>query len=149
MLSPTYSRLPQSVHISSRSFNLLLFCDVPERIRSLRTAVAAENLRLTRTTSIEDLREACLTKIDIAIVDAGPDRIEEVLRLIRSTASLSKIPLLVSADRIASEQGLAGVLPVWRAMPCSREQMAMLIRHKLSGLSSGEAFESNAGKRLL
>jgi len=147
MLSPARSYHSSNLSLKASACNVLLFSDSRERLEKLSRAIGNQMLRITLVTSLEELRSACRSKQDMAIIDAGPETIEEALQTIRDSKANSRTSLLVAADRIASEPGLAGVLPVWRAMPCSREQMAQLVRQRNN--SKAETSKSDFRKKLL
>lgn len=147
MLSPTRSHNSSNLSLKAPACNLLIYSDSRERLEKLSRVVGSQKVRIVRVSSLEELRAACLTKQDMAIFDAGPETIEEALHAVRDSKSNSRTQLLVVADRIASEPGLAGVLPVWRAMPCSREQMAQLVRQRT--VSGSEPIETGFRERIL
>ncbi|QQS49261.1 MAG: hypothetical protein IPM66_11850 [Acidobacteriota bacterium] len=147
MLSPTYHSLPQKYPVKPRNCRLLLFSDNPERMKKMVALVNDRDLRITKVSTARELKDACRRKQDIAIVDAGPELIELLLDEIRIAPGTAKIPVLVATERIASEPGLAGVLPARRAMPCSPEQMAWLVRQ--NRISSIEDSDRSFGHRIL
>lgn len=147
MLSPARRYHSSNLSLKAPACNLLIYSDSCERLEKLSSALGSQTVRITRVSSLEELRAVCRTKQDMAIFDAGPETIEEALHAIRDSKANSRTQLLVVADRIASEPGLAGVLPVWRAMPCSREQMAQLVRQR--SVSASEAIETGFRRKIL
>ena len=67
------------------------------------------------------------------MIDVGAARLPEVLRTLRSSVRHSRISLLVEASRRLDEQCLAGVLPKYRAMSCSRSDVVKLVRRLTAG----------------
>ena len=65
---------------------------------------------------------ACHRKHDLVVIDVGAGRLPEVLYILRSSARHSGISVLVEAGRVLTEPSLVGVLPKYRAMPCSRSR---------------------------
>jgi hypothetical protein len=51
-----------------------------------------------------------------------------MLKQIRSSASHKGVPVLVEATRLKNDLSLVGVLPKYRAMPCSYREMLMLVQ---------------------
>jgi DNA-binding response OmpR family regulator len=68
---------------------------------------------------------------DVAIVDVGDEEIIEVLKTLRSSAGCETISVLVEASRLADHKVLRGVLPAYRAMPCSPGDLIQLARKRL------------------
>ena len=59
---------------------------------------------------------------DLAVVDVGPALLEPLLGNLRASKEHAEIPVLVEQSRIAAAP-LAGVLPKYRAMPCSHDEL--------------------------
>jgi hypothetical protein len=51
-----------------------------------------------------------------------------MLRQIRTSASHKAIPVLVEVSRLTNDLTLAGLLPEYRAMPCSHTEMLTLLQ---------------------
>lgn len=113
--------------------HLLVVSDCSDRLAGLRSLLQVEGVEITGAASSEELSRACHGKHDLAVIDVGAGRLAEVLYILRSSVRHSGISLLVEASRILSEPGLAGVLPKFRAMPCSRSDLVKLARRMISG----------------
>jgi len=61
-------------------------------------------------------------------LDVSPSQITPMLKQIRTSASHTTVPVLVEATRIKNDLTLAGVLPAYRAMPCSYTEMLTLVQ---------------------
>ena len=112
---------------------LLIVTDCPDRLRGLRDSISTDGIEITEAPSSEELSRACQSEHDLAVIDVGAARLPEVLRILRSSVRHSGISLLIEASRILNEQGLAGVLPRYRAMPCSGSDLVKLARRLLTG----------------
>ncbi|HKQ89750.1 MAG TPA: hypothetical protein VJZ77_03630 [Blastocatellia bacterium] len=78
--------------------------------------------------SLEELVRACDGCHDLVALDVSPDQIGPMLKQIRTSASHEMVPVLVEATRLTSDLSLAGLLPEYRAMPCSRMEMLALVQ---------------------
>ena len=68
---------------------------------------------------------------DLAVVDVSPALLEPLLGNLRASKEHSEIPVLVEQSRIAAAP-LTGVLPKYRAMPCSHDELIKLARRRLT-----------------
>src|SRR5262249_42166569 len=109
--------------VTEQKPRLLLISDSAERLLRLRLLLSANNFEVTGVNPGDDLRKACRVQHCMAMVDVGPERIVEVLGVIRGSKAHAAIPLLVEVGRISADFGLAGVLPSYRAMPCCQNEM--------------------------
>jgi hypothetical protein len=71
---------------------------------------------------------------DLAVVDVGPALLEPLLGNLRASKEHSEIPVLVEQSRIAAAP-LTGVLPKYRAMPCSHDELIKLARRRLTSIA--------------
>ncbi|MFN0119116.1 MAG: hypothetical protein ACKV2V_01290 [Blastocatellia bacterium] len=116
---------------SSRN-RLLIIADSQERTDALRALIATDHTEITCLTHPEQLIIACLCGHDLAIIDVAPAGLVEILKLLRSSAGCEEISVLVDASRIAADATLIGVLPAYRAMPCSRGDLITLARRRIA-----------------
>ncbi|MGH9852060.1 MAG: hypothetical protein ACREBD_19665 [Blastocatellia bacterium] len=113
--------------------HLLIVTDCSDRLQGLKASIQTDEVDITGAASPEELSSACHHEHDLAVIDVGPDRLPEVLCTLRSSERHSKISLLVEASRIVVAPGLAGLLPKYRAMPCSRFDLLKLARRLITG----------------
>src|SRR5581483_9863367 len=73
---------------------------------------------------------ACRCGHDLAVIDVGAADIVEVLKNLRASAGCKEISVLVAASRLASDPKLTGVLPAYRAMPCSQPDLIAPARRR-------------------
>src|SRR5262249_26490663 len=71
----------------------------------------------------------------LAVVDVGPALLEPMLGNLRASKEHSEIPVLVEQSRIAAAP-LTGVLPKYRAMPCSHDELIKLARRRLTSIAA-------------
>jgi hypothetical protein len=124
---------PQAYPAPSGKYQVLIVTDCSERLRSWQGAIHTEEIEITGATSFEELSRACRRAHDLAVIDVGAGSLPEVLRVLRSTDRHSRIALLVEASRVHTEPGLAGLLPLYRAMPCGRSDLLKLARYLMAG----------------
>lgn len=115
---------------------VLIFADTEERLKAARATFDPAEAEITEARTSDELLQACLEPHELAVVDLEPAALEAALRTVRASELHEKVPLLVSAARLFGEKGLAGLLPKYRAMPCSPSEMAALI-HRRALLLSG------------
>lgn len=113
--------------------HLLIVTDCSDRLAGLRSLLHADGVEITGAASSEELSRACHGRHDLVVIDVGAGRLPEVLYTLRSSVRHSGISLLVEASRVLTEPGLAGVLPRYRAMPCSRSDLVKLARRLVTG----------------
>lgn len=111
---------------------LLIFSDCPDRLTKLKALLAAGEIEITSATSSEELRQACRGGHDLAVIDVGPAALVAVLNALRDSEGYAEIPVLVEATRLAAAPGLTGVLPKYRAMPCSHVELVTLARRRIN-----------------
>ncbi len=121
-------------HPSQQTLQLLLVSDSESYQQQLNNAFNATGINITVATSVEECEKACRENHDIAIIDIPPAHLKEVLQSLRASATHANIPLLVDIGRISSDRSLAGVLPQFRAMPCSPHEMVTLARRRIMSL---------------
>jgi CheY-like chemotaxis protein len=125
----------QSYTTLSDKHRLLIVTDCSDRLRSLKASIHTDGIEIEITSagSSEELSRACHSEHDLVVIDVGAARLPEVLRTLRSSERYSRISLLVEASRIINEPDLVGVLPRYRAMPCSRSDLLKLARRLMTG----------------
>jgi hypothetical protein len=109
-----------------------IVCDSAVRLKRLRSLLDTGEAEITCISSLQELDRACRSEHDLAIVDVQQANIRRVLKTIRESAGHAWIPLLVEASRITAEPDLAGVLPRYRAMPCSESELLTLARQQIN-----------------
>jgi len=115
---------------------LLIVTDSLDRLIGLRAALQVDGIEVTTAVSPEELSRACHREHDLAVVDVGPAQLPGVLQALRGSQGHAAISLLVEASRMVAETDLAGLLPKYRAMPCSRFDLVTLARRRISSTVS-------------
>ncbi|HKQ79472.1 MAG TPA: hypothetical protein VJ810_37610 [Blastocatellia bacterium] len=128
MLASAVNKALQSVSFPTSRPRLLLVSDSYDRLRSLGAGVNHNEFDITTVCSLEELKVACCSCHDLAALDVSPAQIEPMLKQIRTSASHKAIPVLVEATRLTNDLTLAGLLPEYRAMPCSHTEMLTLLQ---------------------
>ncbi|MBS1788991.1 MAG: hypothetical protein JST85_14770 [Acidobacteria bacterium] len=106
---------------------LLLVADSPERLKQMKTGISLNGFEITAVCSVDELRSACKSNHDLAVIDVEAMQLKPMLSALRTSASHKTIMALVETSRLSEDQGLAGVLPTFRAMPCNQTQMTELM----------------------
>jgi len=128
MLASAVNNALQSVSFPPTKPRLLLVSDSYDRLRSLEAGFNHNEFDITTVCSLEELIDACCACHDLAALDVSPAQIEPMLRHIRTSESHMAIPVLVEATRLTNDFTLAGLLPEYRAMPCSHSEMLTLLQ---------------------
>lgn len=106
---------------------LLLFSDSAERLGWLRASLAGGAVEIHVVSSLEELQGECASRHALAVIDASPTHLPKVLDMIRASREHRDIPLLVETSH-CHQQPAAGLLPKYRAMPCSLRELVALAR---------------------
>lgn len=121
-----------------RKARLLIICDSADRLMKLRSPLNTGDVEITSVSSLQELEGACRSEHDLAIVDVQPARIREVLQALRANIRHAGISLLVEVSRVIDDPDLAGVLPKYRAMPCSFSELLALARWRINPANERE-----------
>jgi CheY-like chemotaxis protein len=114
--------------------SVLIVSDSTERIPHWQSAFNSLEVEVTGAVFPEEWGYIKGDRHDIAVIDVGPALIEPLLSNLRANEQHAEIPLLVEMSRIA-EAPLPGVLPKYRAMPCSHDELIRLARRRLTSIS--------------
>jgi DNA-binding NtrC family response regulator len=128
MLASAVNSALQSVPFPNSKPRLLLVSDSHDRLKSLEAGLNNNEFDITTVCSLEELVTACTGCHDLVALDVSPEQIAPMLKQIRTSASHTTVPVLVEATRLTSDLSLAGLLPEYRAMPCSRMEMLALVQ---------------------
>src|SRR5262249_49489917 len=74
---------------------------------------------------------------DLAVVDVGSTLLETVLKNLRASKQHAEIPVLVEIGRASAATGM-GILPRYRAMPCSDQELIRLARRRITSITGHE-----------
>lgn len=111
---------------------LLIITDSSERLSKLRASLNIGEVEITSVISPEEMCSGCRGWQDLAVVDVSPTHLGGVLKALRRCAGCTKIPVLVEAGRIYDDLSLAGLLPTYRAMPCSGSDLITLAQGRVN-----------------
>ena len=129
MTAPMISQNSPLRSIPSPKSKLLLVADSPERLKQMKAGIGGNGFEITGVCSVDELRTACRGHHDLAVFDVEAVKIKPMLTALRASAGHKTIMALVESSRLDEQQGLAGLLPSFRAMPCNESQLLMLMRH--------------------
>jgi len=139
MLASAVNSALQSVPFPNSKPRLLLVSDSHDRLKSLEAGLNNNEFDITLACSLEELVTACNGCHDLVALDVSPEQIAPMLKQIRTSASHTTVPVLVEASRLTSDLSLAGLLPVYRAMPCSRMEMLALVQRGVGPYADDQA----------
>lgn len=128
MLASAVNSALQSVSFPNSKPRLLLVSDSYDRLKSLEAGLNHKDFDITMVCSLEELATACCNCHDVIALDVSPEQIAPMLKQIRTSASHTTVPVLVEATRLTSDLSIAGLLPEYRAMPCSHMEMLALVQ---------------------
>jgi PleD family two-component response regulator len=111
---------------------LLIVSDSAERLTRLRASLAVGEVEIAGVSSPEVMCSACRGGYDLIVVDVSHESISGVLNVLRGCKGCAKIPVLVEASRLTADLRLAGLLPQYRAMPCTQTDMVALARRRIA-----------------
>ncbi len=125
MASLMQRHLATDFSLSLDKLPLLLFSDSAERLGWLRAMLAGGAAEIRVVSSLEELQGECASEHALAVIDASPGQLQQVLDMIRASRGHGDIPLLVETSH-CHQQPAAGLLPKYRAMPCGLHELAAL-----------------------
>jgi DNA-binding response OmpR family regulator len=114
---------------------VLIISDAAERIPHLQSAFYPHDVEVTSVVFPEEWSYAAGSHHDLALVDVGPELLEPLLKTMRTNNSHSEIPVLVEVGRVIEANNVAGVMPKYRAMACSHEEIVQLVRRRITSLT--------------
>ena len=146
---PTASLIPETrPHQFSPSLaakpRVLIVSDSTDQLSALKASLKRDEIEILSAASLEEVRRASFGQHDLAVIDVSPDHLISVLKTLRSSAGHSEVPMLVAASRLSTSTNLAGVLPKYRAMPCSQVDLIELVRRYITSSPSRQR-----GKKML
>jgi len=115
---------------------LLLVSDAQERWQRLESALGSTSVKMTKAASADEIAQVCRHDHDLAIIDVASRDLVEVLKTLRESGYNVKMAVLVENSRLTYEPSLAGILPAYRAMPCSYTELMKLAQRRLNSGAS-------------
>jgi len=113
---------------------ILIISDSAERIPHLQAGFDSREVEIAGAVFPEEWEYVRGDMHDLAVVDVGPALLEPLLGNLRASKEHSEIPVLVEQSRIAAAPP-TGVLPKYRAMPCSHDELIKLARRRLTSIA--------------
>ena len=126
---------------------LLIVTDAQPQADQLLVALGTNDIDITVATTPEELRRASEEEHDIVLVDVEAAELLGILATLRASQALAEVPILVEISRLALEPSLAGVMPKYRAMPCSPTELVSLARRRIASMSAHNPIYDVAGMR--
>jgi DNA-binding response OmpR family regulator len=109
---------------------VLVVSDVEDGVKAARAIFNSADAEIAVAKTSDELRQACNEPHELAVLDLEPGRLEDALRALRASELHRDVPLLVSSARLVEAKKMTGLLPRYRAMPCSPTEMAALVSRR-------------------
>jgi DNA-binding response OmpR family regulator len=116
---------------------VFIISDTPERIPNWQATFDPREAEIICVLFPEEWEYVSHDKHDLAVVDVGPALLETVLENLRANKALAEIPVLVEIGRAEAVVGM-GILPKYRAMPCSNEELIRLAHRRITSITGHE-----------
>jgi hypothetical protein len=113
---------------------ILIVSDSAERIPHLQAGFDPREVEVASAVFPEEWGYVSGDRHDLAVVDVGPALLEPLLGNLRASREHSEIPVLVEQSRIAAA-AFTVVLPKYRAMTCSHDELIKLARRRLTSIA--------------
>ena len=139
MLAPTTGHNSPLRSVPAPKARLLLVADSAERLKRLGAELRNSAFEVSCAGSPEELQAACRSQHELVALDLDATRIKPALSCLRGNVLHANVPLLVESARLGNAPGLAGVLPAFRAMPCSRNELLLLAQFYSEGGRKADA----------
>ncbi|MFN0085752.1 MAG: hypothetical protein ACKVX9_10220 [Blastocatellia bacterium] len=127
MFAPSAGHATNLIPLPLRRTRLLLVTDSPERRRQLLGRIGFLQFDITCADSLSQLQHRLWRPYDAVLVDVSSGQLPSILNAIRNSEENSSKPLLVEFSARDEDPSMAGVLPKYRAMPCSHDDMLRLL----------------------
>jgi DNA-binding response OmpR family regulator len=114
---------------------ILIISDSAERIPHLQAGFNPQEVEIASAVFPEEWGYVSGERHDLAVVDIGPALLEPLLRNLRASKEHSEVPVLVEQSRIAAAP-VAGMLPKYRAMQCSHDELIRLARRRGASITA-------------
>jgi DNA-binding response OmpR family regulator len=114
---------------------LLIVTDSQTQANHLMVALGIKDVDLSIAITPHELQRAGAEEHDLILVDVEAAELRGILATLRASPQHADIPILVEISRITPEPNLAGVLPQYRAMPCSPTEMVLLARRRIASMA--------------
>lgn len=124
--------------VSSDRPRVLIVSDAAERIPRLQSAFQPHDVEVTSVVYPEEWSYAGGGHYDLALVDVGPELLEPLLKTIRTNNGQAEITVLAEVGRVIAAPCVSGVMPEYRAMPCSHDEVMLLVRRRITSITSRE-----------
>jgi hypothetical protein len=139
MLAPTVSHSSPFRPVPAPKTRLLLIADSADRLQELKAGISTTDFDISTASNLKELRAVCGNHHDLAVLNVNSAQIRPMLSALRASVRHASIPVFADSARLHENQGLAGVLPTYRAMACSRAEMQMLMKVFCHGSQEPEA----------
>ncbi len=112
--------------------SLMVAGSSPERMRRLRADLDAPGAKIAWRASTEEIMFALDTSYEVVIIDVEPERLANMLRVVRERTDRAVVLVLVEGGGLNTVASLAGVLPSYRAMACCYSDLINLVHWRFA-----------------
>jgi DNA-binding NtrC family response regulator len=113
---------------------VLIISDSAEFIPSWQAAFNRVDAEVTCAIFPEEWGYVSRDAHDLVVVDVGPTLLEPLLKNLRASEGHAEIPVLVEKGRTITAAP-AGVMPKYRAMPCSHDELITLALRRITSIA--------------
>lgn len=115
---------------------LLIVTESQGRANHLMVALRVTDIEITVAITPDELYRATEEEHDLVVVDVEAKELRGILAALRASPAHAEVPILVEISRVAPAPALSGVLPQYRAMPCSPTELVALARRKIAAITT-------------
>lgn len=122
--------LPQNWTPQQRPLQMLLISDDAAKLQNLHRALSGIGVEIISVGNPDELSLAWCRGHDLVVIDVSSERLLPVLRTLRNCRECQDVSIFVDVSKLGADPPPAGLLPTYRAFPCSFEQIVTLARHR-------------------
>lgn len=126
---------PPQIDQTRGKLKLLIVSDAAGGMADFTGFIKGDDVHITCVSDAAELPAALELPHDIAVIDVASINIMFILESLRMSPLHSRIPVLVDVSRLDFSGDLAGIMPTYRAMPCSPQELRALTRRRIASLS--------------
>ena len=123
---------------------LLIVTDSQAWANHLMVVLRVTDIEITVAITPTDLGRATEEEHDLVVVDVEAAELRGVLAALRASPAHAEVPILVEISRIAHTPNISGLMPQYRAMPCSPTELVALARRRIASMTTASSVVGGA-----
>lgn len=123
--------------------HLLFICESSDQFKRFDSQLNLDQINVTVATSFEDFDKICEETHDLVILDLQSEKLITALSMLRKSPQHIDVPILVNRTTSIVDRSMAGILPLYRAMPGSLSEIVLLAHRSLNPVYSPEINKSH------